>query len=197
MTSKKVTSYKRKKQPELVQQQILDAAIAIGSEKGLASLTVQAVADRAGVTKGGLLHHFPSKQALVEEVSKHLLSVLDREIEVYMQSEDENAYGRFTRSYIETVFSQKWSKSSNPLAALAISAIADPDARTLWSSWIGKRLARHRKTDSDFDLEIARPAADGVWLKSFEASGRVFNTHQKKLKSKLIALTFQPSVIKI
>lgn len=53
MTSKKVTSYKRKKQPELVQQQILDAAIAIGSEKGLASLTVQAVADRAGVTKGG------------------------------------------------------------------------------------------------------------------------------------------------
>ncbi len=50
--------YKRKKQPELVKSQLIDAAIEIASRNGLANITVQAVADLAGVTKGGFLHHF-------------------------------------------------------------------------------------------------------------------------------------------
>jgi hypothetical protein len=39
-----------------------DAALQLGYEQGLVGVTVQAVAQRAGVTKGGLFHHFRAKK---------------------------------------------------------------------------------------------------------------------------------------
>jgi AcrR family transcriptional regulator len=45
---------------------LLDAAEAVVARQGIANLTLDAVAAQAGVSKGGLLHHFPSKDRLVE-----------------------------------------------------------------------------------------------------------------------------------
>jgi len=50
---------------------ILDAAEEVVIECGGAHLTLDAVAEKAGVSKGGLLYHFPSKEAL-------LMAMLDR-----------------------------------------------------------------------------------------------------------------------
>ena len=54
--------HRRKKQPEQVRRSLLDCAAQIAVEQGLASVTIQAVAEAAGVTKGGLFHHFASKR---------------------------------------------------------------------------------------------------------------------------------------
>ena len=56
--------YKRKKQPEVVRRALLDQAARITLEQGLSKVTFQAVADAAGVTKGGLMHPFATKNAL-------------------------------------------------------------------------------------------------------------------------------------
>lgn len=45
---------------------ILDAAEGVATENGAAHLTLDAVAERAGVSKGGLLYHFSTKEALLE-----------------------------------------------------------------------------------------------------------------------------------
>jgi AcrR family transcriptional regulator len=44
--------------------QILDRAAALFARHGFAHTSVQAVADAVGLSKAGLLHHFPSKDAL-------------------------------------------------------------------------------------------------------------------------------------
>lgn len=44
---------------------ILDAAEKVVVRQGTANLTLDAVASEAGLSKGGLLHHFPSKDRLV------------------------------------------------------------------------------------------------------------------------------------
>jgi AcrR family transcriptional regulator len=46
-------------------QLILDAAEEIVSESGASRLTLEAAAERAGLSKGGLLYHFPTKEALL------------------------------------------------------------------------------------------------------------------------------------
>jgi AcrR family transcriptional regulator len=52
---------------------LLDAAEAVVLESGAARLTLDAVAEKAGVSKGGLLYHFPTKEALLEGlVTRHL-----------------------------------------------------------------------------------------------------------------------------
>ena len=45
---------------------ILDAAEAVVFASGAVHLTLDAVAERAGVSKGGLLYNFPSKEALLQ-----------------------------------------------------------------------------------------------------------------------------------
>ncbi|WP_369138350.1 TetR/AcrR family transcriptional regulator [Modestobacter versicolor] len=45
-------------------EQILDRAAALFARHGVEHTSVQAVADAVGLSKAGLLHHFPSKDAL-------------------------------------------------------------------------------------------------------------------------------------
>jgi AcrR family transcriptional regulator len=52
-------------QPSL-RDRMLDAAEAVVARQGIAHLTLEAVAAEAGISKGGLLHHFPTKDKLVE-----------------------------------------------------------------------------------------------------------------------------------
>lgn len=52
---------------------ILDAAEHVVIDSGALRLTLDAVAERAGVSKGGLLYHFPSKEALLQAMLERLL----------------------------------------------------------------------------------------------------------------------------
>lgn len=47
-------------------ESILDAAEAIVAEKGAAFMTMDAVSAKAGVSKGGLMYHFPTQEALLQ-----------------------------------------------------------------------------------------------------------------------------------
>ena len=47
---------------------ILDRAAALFARRGFAKTSVQDIADAVGLSKAGLLHHFPSKDALHEAV---------------------------------------------------------------------------------------------------------------------------------
>ena len=55
-------------------EKLLEAADQIAREAGPSNLSLDAVALKAGVSKGGLLYHFPSKAKLLEAlVETHLL----------------------------------------------------------------------------------------------------------------------------
>lgn len=54
-----------------VDEGILDQAAALFARRGFAKTSVQDIADAVGLSKAGLLHHFPSKDALREAVLAH------------------------------------------------------------------------------------------------------------------------------
>jgi AcrR family transcriptional regulator len=53
-------------------KRLLDAAEAIVADRGVGALTLDAVAAAAGVSKGGLLHHYRSKEALLTAIVARL-----------------------------------------------------------------------------------------------------------------------------
>jgi AcrR family transcriptional regulator len=57
---------------------LLDAAEAIVTESGAAHLTLDAVAERAGISKGGLIYNFPTKEALLEAMIGRLIERFDQ-----------------------------------------------------------------------------------------------------------------------
>lgn len=52
--------------PATLRDRMLDAAEAVVVRQGIGNLTLEAVAADAGMSKGGLLHHFPTKDRLIE-----------------------------------------------------------------------------------------------------------------------------------
>lgn len=155
--------YERKKQPELVRRTLLDCAARLAAEIGPSNVTIQAVADAAGVTKGGLLHHYPSRQALIDAVFDGVLGKLDETIDASL-AKDDGGYGSFTRAYVDLSLRRDVRPESDPWSALTIFLVSDPAYRGRWKSWITGRLHRHRATDGDPALQVVRFAADGIWL---------------------------------
>jgi AcrR family transcriptional regulator len=60
---------------EATRERLLDAALKLLSKRGYAGFRLADVSDLSGVSRGGLLHHYPSKEALVADI---LESIFDR-----------------------------------------------------------------------------------------------------------------------
>jgi len=181
--------HKRKKQPEQVRRALLDAATRLAVEGGVASVTVQAVSEAAGVTKGGFLHHFPSKQALVTAVFEELLETIDRDLDARLAA-DPKPYGRFSRAYVEAVFDMDPDTDGGAWAALSMSWLTDPGLRALWAGWFQARVDHHRDTDDSVALTMVRMAADGVWLADLAG---VSVEDREALRERLIRATRRPA----
>ncbi len=65
---------------------ILSTAAEMVARKGLRATTVRAIADAVGVFSGSLYHHFPSKDAIVEEVLARYLDAIRARYAVVLAS---------------------------------------------------------------------------------------------------------------
>jgi AcrR family transcriptional regulator len=69
--------------------QILDAALRIMSAQGVNGVTVDDVASASGLSKGGLVHYFPSKDILFRETFKEFFNrIFTRGLETMSQCSD-------------------------------------------------------------------------------------------------------------
>ncbi|MDD3795397.1 MAG: TetR/AcrR family transcriptional regulator [Lachnospiraceae bacterium] len=60
----------RNKYPEQTQERIVDASIKLFIEKGYEQTTIQDILDALNLSKGGLYHHFKSKEEILEAVKQ-------------------------------------------------------------------------------------------------------------------------------
>ena len=65
----------------LTQRRLLDATVECLIEVGWAATTTTLVAERAGVSRGAQLHHYPTKAALVLAAVEHLIQRRGEELE--------------------------------------------------------------------------------------------------------------------
>lgn len=157
------TGYHRRKDPEGVRAAILAAAAGLARRGGVQSVTLQAVAVAAGVTKGGLLHHFPGKDPLLQALGALALAEFGAELDRLMAA-DPQPRGRFTRAYVHTALAPQSPPASGIEPDLITALWGEPDLRRQWYDWIATREAQHAATDGDTALKLVRFAADGLWM---------------------------------
>lgn len=142
---------------------LVEAAVATVERGGVGGLTLEAVARQAGVSKGGLLHHFRSKDALVEAVLRHLLEAFAVRVQELVSQEVEGP-GRVARAYVRASFSED--PIPMELGALLLTAVTgDSELAAL----LAEDSAGWRARLADDGLPPARAAlirqaADAAWL---------------------------------
>lgn len=167
---------------------LLDAAEAVLLEHGTQALTLSAVAERAAVSKGGLLYHFPTKEALVTALVSRVIAEFDAQVEHY----EDGAEGSFTRAFVEATFAtiaapggertgRRWAAIT---AAATTPELAAP-LRAAMERW------HHRGAAEDADpvtAMVVRLAAEGLWEVAAHDPGQFSPEQYTALRRRLLDL---------
>lgn len=156
-------AYRRKKSPEAVKQALIQSAIELICSGGLQSLSLQAVADHAGVTKGGLFHHFETKIVLLEVVCRFLLDEFASRVEQYIER-NPKCSGCYTRAYIRAIMDLDADADMPGKNALWLLILNDERSRQIWNDWFASMNAKYAASDALPEHTLLRMAADGIWL---------------------------------
>ncbi|WP_174509054.1 TetR/AcrR family transcriptional regulator [Klebsiella oxytoca] len=180
----------RKKDPARLHQQLLESAAMIAGRDGIASLSLNAVAREAGVSKGGLLHHFPNKQALIFALFARLLAIMEEAISELMAA-DNLSYGRFTRAYLHYLSAPELTGTheSRQLMVLSLAMPDEPVLRKCWRDWMPAHLAQGDALDNSHTGTLVRYAADGIWLSELTEGPTMNADHRQSLVSDLTRMT--------
>ncbi|MGH0036555.1 MAG: TetR/AcrR family transcriptional regulator [Myxococcota bacterium] len=146
---------------------ILDAAESRLLKHGPTGLVLDAVAKDAEVSKGGLLYHFASKEALIEGLCERMLDGFER-VQDELALEDDREPGRWTRAYLASTVDERGEPadaSARLMAGLLAGLGGDTSrldaVRTRFAGW-------QRRLEADgvdpVEATIVRLAADGLWL---------------------------------
>jgi AcrR family transcriptional regulator len=72
----------------ITQAKLLCAASGVIKVSGYEGLTLEAVAHHAGVSKGGLLYHYPSKESLVAALIASQIEIFEGRLQDHLERED-------------------------------------------------------------------------------------------------------------
>jgi AcrR family transcriptional regulator len=158
-------AHRRQKQPQFIRSQLLTVVRDLLVREGPSAVTLDAVAAQANVTKGGLQHHFRSKQALLEALSDQLFEEFERCFAQALSQEAESP-ARHARAYIRTCFdSTSECNTVETQRAIGLLALTLPHCRARWHAAMETSL-RADGTDPDTAnrLLLCRLAGDGFWF---------------------------------
>ncbi len=143
---------------------ILRAAQRILQRDGVAHLTIDAVARESGVSKGGVLYHFPSKEALLEGIVSFLMEDFTRD-QAILQQEEEPGPGQWLRSYIRASTMPNPAEEADAAMGLIVAITNNPrllePIRAYFAVWQAEAINDGLTPTM---ATILRLATDGLWF---------------------------------
>lgn len=130
---------------------------------GLSGLTFDAVARETGMTKSGLVYHFPSKEDMLMALHEYLASAWeDNLIEALGVPYEESTPDQRAAAYVRTQ-SQAMSRVE---LLLMIDAASHPEYIAPWAAVTSRWAApvEGGQDDAGFRRAMANLAADGLWV---------------------------------
>ncbi|MEW2440876.1 TetR/AcrR family transcriptional regulator [Micromonospora marina] len=120
---------------------VLDAAERVVTQHG-ANVSLAAIAQEAGVTKSGLMHHFPSREDLFAALVEHVITRFREEVDAHVDPGDDRP-GAFTRGYVraltgDSAYLAELGSATGLLAQLGIDSMehvlaVDPEDPARWN----------------------------------------------------------------
>ncbi len=173
-------------------ERILNAAEARLLKVGPNGLVLASVARDAQVSKGGLLYHFNSKEALVDGLIGRMLDSFDV-VQAKLADRERVQKGKWTRAYLASTVRDDGEPADDSAQLMAgILAAIDNDPVRLRR--IRKRFAAwHQRIEEDevdvVTATIVRLAADGLWLSALLGLPRLEKKLQKQVVTRLREMT--------
>jgi AcrR family transcriptional regulator len=172
-----------------VRDRLLNAAEQVVARHGVRNLTLQAVAKEAGVSKGGLLYHFPSKSALITAIVDGLACRCEAGQDQALQR-DGTGPGAFTRAYL-TARMQRPDPQKQPVHTAILAGVGtDPQYLNPFRERLAEWQTRLEADGIDPAIaSIVRLAIDGLCMDRLLGMPVPQGDLHQRVIEKLIAMT--------
>jgi AcrR family transcriptional regulator len=181
---------KSAKSSSLTRETLLHAATQVILEKGVEALTLDAVARQAGVSKGGLLYHFPNKNALVVGLGEQLIQEFEAALQAEFDQDDApGTPGQWVRAYIHSTL--RMSGQTLALVARLTSLIVEMPPELLKSAEAYEQRCRQRLDADGLDptqAVIIQLAIDGLWFSEMFQLSALDETRRTQVVERLLAM---------
>ena len=160
---------------------------------GAVRLTLEEVAREAGVSKGGLLYHFPSKEALTVAMVERFTERFDRAV-LDLAAQDPEPVGRITRAYVRATLGE--APATGAAFDLACGSLTAMLAN--FPEKLGVVRAQSERWQAAIERDgldpllatTVRLAIDGLWLGENFNLSRMAPERRDALARFLVALTY-------
>lgn len=141
---------------------MLDAASAVVLEEGARRLTLDAVAKRAGVSKGGVMYNFPSKEALLEALIERIVTHNEQALERATDALPEGP-GRALLGYVKN--SLRAPDADDRVSGALLAVLANhPQLIARVAQFFRARFRKLAKGVPFERAAIVHLATEGLWL---------------------------------
>jgi AcrR family transcriptional regulator len=162
---------------------LLDSALDLIAERGVADLTYDALVERTGVSKGGLLYHFGSKDVLIEALAERLI---ERYAEARRRTTESlpDTPSRELKGYAIASMHNR-SKADRASARLRMSGLYD---NRPGKAYYAQRF-REISAEIDFDrAAIVHLAVEGLWYMELAGVSPFTAMQRRRIVMKLLSL---------
>lgn len=142
---------------------IVEAAHRVAERQGSADFSFEATATEAGLTKAGVLYHFPSREALVLAVVEHVAGAWETAmLESLGRPLEDSTPAQRIRAYVEVAAGDDVSRGD---VAVYTDALCRPEHVGPWNEVFTRWFDLSGCTaEQRARLSCARFAADGLWV---------------------------------
>jgi AcrR family transcriptional regulator len=143
--------------------QIIDTAVQEFIEKGYEGASMQSIADRAGLTKGGIYYHFPSKDEI-------MLAANDRYFEpvvlLMQKAQGNQSPSKGLEEFIQAYLSH-WAKHPRELVFTFLSLAKVLKVKEMWPS-----METYREMMVSFYRDLLKAGVEAEELKEHDSGSR-------------------------
>lgn len=170
--------------------ELLASASYIVEHLGMEKLTLESVAKHAGVSKGGLLHHFPNKEAIVTAMIEEFGDTFFSELQ-QKSSESIDKAGKWSRAYIETTFHDSKTTAALSTALLAV-LFSKPELLAAYNK--KNNILQEDILNDGIDpvnAAIIKLATDGLWFSEIFGVRILDQDIRNQVEERLMKMSFE------
>ena len=165
-------------------KRILDAATQIALERGPKQLTLDNVAKQCGMSKGGLMHHFSNKDALLAGMVETMIALLVADTEEMQQKHDD--------ALAITTLLRSRQRHHEQIAMyqakiLLVAAVENPDLLKPMQELMKCKKQEIESQDAVDESTLLWLAADGLSFQELMEISPYDEAERKVIRKKLIA----------